>query len=96
MLSTRGTIRVHAKSLFAPALTVPDAALRTPITALRRPVAALIAALVMALAPAGISAQQPAPAADAVAYDPALFDALEWENIGPERGGRSQDRKSVV
>lgn len=31
-----------------------------------------------------------APAAWAQGYDSKLFDALQWRNIGPDRGGRSQ------
>ena len=57
--------------------------------ALRRWVALSVAtgAAMGGVARAG-RAQQPVAAAGT--YDPRLFDALKWRNIGPNRGGRSQ------
>src|SRR5258705_1563406 len=49
---------------------------------------ALLLIAIPALTTPSVNAQQP-PRNQPAKYDPALFNALQWRSIGPNRGGRS-------
>ena len=49
----------------------------------------LITLVVLLFAAAAVGQKKPAPTKTSVTYDEKLYNALEWRNIGPFRGGRS-------
>ncbi|HQQ97831.1 MAG TPA: glycosyl hydrolase [Cyclobacteriaceae bacterium] len=49
----------------------------------------LVTLVVLLIATAAVGQKKPAPTKTSVTYDEKLYNALEWRNIGPFRGGRS-------